>query len=403
MPDYRSRAAVIQRDQAEQWYRVENKADGRATIRIFDEIGFFGVSAKQFVDELDALDVSRIELHINSPGGEVFDAIAIRNALRAHPAKVTAVVDGMAASSASFIALAGDEVVMGRNSEMMIHDAFGLVVGNAEDMADAAARLVQVSDNIASMYAEKAGGTVADWRALMRAETWYSAQEAVDAGLADRVAPEVAEVKNRFDLSIFNYAGRASAPDPQTPTSDPVEVAEVPPVTDVAGSNQLEGAGRMDQAKLREALGLNTDASDEEVRSALGAAGFSTPQPADKAPESKDMSSDQLRKIADAAGAVIVDKGVWDEAQAKIQQGVDAAKKLREQERDVLLNAAVSDGRIPPASKQTWANLYDTDPKGTGEVIAKLRKNHVPVAELGYATDDPDDLGDFAGLFPKER
>lgn len=194
-----------------------------ATIRLYDPIDswgdIWGVSAKDFTAALDDLpdDVEEIRLHVNSPGGDVFDGIAILNALRAHAARVVAVVDGIAASAASFVAAGADELVMARNSELMIHDAWGLCVGNAADMVAMAEMLDHTSDNIASIYAEKSGTDVAEWRAAMSAETWYSAEEAVAAGLADRVdTKKSADAKNRFDLSVFTYAGRDAAPAPQS-------------------------------------------------------------------------------------------------------------------------------------------------------------------------------------------
>jgi ATP-dependent protease ClpP protease subunit len=205
-------------------------AGGIATLRLYDPIdswgGPWGVSAKEFTEALDGLTgVDEIRLHINSPGGEVFEGIAILNALRAHPARVTAVVDGLAASAASFIAAGADEVVMGRNTELMIHDAWGIVIGPAADLRDAADRLDHLSDNIASIYQARAGGTVPGWRAAMLAETWYSAEEAVTAGLADRVEHPASagddtsgdQPANGFDLSMFRHPGRASAPQPPLP------------------------------------------------------------------------------------------------------------------------------------------------------------------------------------------
>jgi ATP-dependent protease ClpP protease subunit len=199
--------------------------DGVATLRLYDPIdswgGDWGVSAKEFAAALDSLgeDVNELRLHINSPGGEVFEGIAILNSLRNDRRRVVTVVDGLAASAASFIAMAGDEIVMGRNSQMMIHDAWGICIGNAEDMRDLGTRLDHLSDNLASIYAGRAGGDVASWRSVMLAETWYSADEAVDAGLADRV--EDAPVpQNKHDLSVFTYAGRENAPAPAPPIPD---------------------------------------------------------------------------------------------------------------------------------------------------------------------------------------
>lgn len=193
-----------------------------AVLRLYDPVDsygeFWGVSAKEFAQALDDLpsNITEIRLHINSPGGDVFDGVAIVNALRAHSARVVAVVDGIAASAASFIAAAADETIMAPNSELMIHDAWGLCVGNAAEMMAMAELLNHISDNIASIYAAKAGGTPADWRAAMAKESWYSAEEAVAAGLADSVQELAAPAgpQNRHDLSIFTYAGRAAAPGP---------------------------------------------------------------------------------------------------------------------------------------------------------------------------------------------
>jgi len=201
------------------WYRIENKADGPASVYIYDEIGYFGVTAKDFVNDLNGITASEIDLHLNSPGGDVFDGIAIYESLKSHSAKINVVVDSLAASAASFIAMAGDTVTMARNAQMMIHDAMGLCVGNAADMEEMIGLLNKCSDNIADIYAQRAGGTADSWREKMKAETWYSAQEAVDAGLADSVkgadsSDKKDETRNDWDLSIFNFEGRKDAPAP---------------------------------------------------------------------------------------------------------------------------------------------------------------------------------------------
>jgi len=213
------------------WYRIENHADS-ADVYLYDEIGYWGVSAKDFVDEISAIGHPHLTLHINSPGGEVFDGVAIYNAIKSHPANVTVKVDGLAASAASFIAMAGDTVEVAKNATMMIHDGLGMCIGNAADMRVLADLLDKTSDNIASIYAERAGGAVETWREAMRAETWYTASEAVEAKLADRItgqaepepdegdndedAPE-SETENCWDLSVFRYAGRNQAPNPVLP------------------------------------------------------------------------------------------------------------------------------------------------------------------------------------------
>lgn len=208
------------------WYSISNKADvpGTAEVYLYDEIGGYGVDAKSFVAELGAIEADTIDLHINSVGGEVFQGFAIYQAIKDHPATVNVSVDGLAASIASVIALGGDKVTMARNAEFMIHDGSVAMQGNAAELTKMVSMLDRVSDNIASVYAERCGGDTAQWRDQMRAETWYSAEEAVAAGLADEVAPPTKRgARNGADLSIFNYAGRKFAPAPPQPTQ---EVAE---------------------------------------------------------------------------------------------------------------------------------------------------------------------------------
>ncbi len=197
------------------WYSIKAQA-GTAEIAIYEEIGYFGVTAGDLLDELKALDVTRIDVRINSPGGDVWDGLAIYNSLRDHPATVTTYVDGLAASAASIIVQAGDRRVAAKASEVMIHEAWGLVVGNAADMRDAAQRLDQASGMIAGVYADRAGGTVDGWREAMRAESWYTGTEAADAGLVDEVAGTASgDQSNSWDLSIYAHQGREHAPAPK--------------------------------------------------------------------------------------------------------------------------------------------------------------------------------------------
>lgn len=227
VPQPGSRASVLAFAPA-----AEGDEAGVATLRLYDPIDsygeYWGVSAKEFAAALAALpsDTQEIRLHINSPGGEVFEAVAILNQLRQHRARVVAIVDGIAASAASFLAAGADETIMAPNSTLMVHDAWGICVGNAADMRDLGDLLDKLSDNIASIYSAKAGGSIEDWRSVMLAEAWFTAEESVAAGLADSV-DGVAEVEaeNAFDLSQFRYAGRAEAPPPLVPKRESDSVA----------------------------------------------------------------------------------------------------------------------------------------------------------------------------------
>lgn len=197
------------------WYQIKNLANNDAEVMIYDEIGYFGITAQDFVNDIQGIDSPSITVHLNTPGGDVFDGLAIYNALKQHPANITIVVDGLAASIGSIIAMAGDKVVMARTAQMMIHDAWSMGIGNAKDMRKTADLLDKTSENLASVYAERTGVSTEVWRAKMLDETWFSADEAVEAGLADEVQSSSSKAKNTFDLSIYNYTGREASPAPE--------------------------------------------------------------------------------------------------------------------------------------------------------------------------------------------
>jgi ATP-dependent protease ClpP protease subunit len=195
--------------------RISNEA-GITRIDIFDEIGSGdiwspGLSAKDFTAQMAKLK-GPLECHVNSGGGEVHDGIAIGNALRSHKGPVTMVVDGIAASIASVIVQAGQDRVMQPGSMLMVHDASTLTWGDQAEMLKTAEVLGKNSDNIAQIYADRAGGTPAQWRNTMKQETWYTADEAVAAGLADRVGDGDAELPAGMDIAAFSAVpGRIAA------------------------------------------------------------------------------------------------------------------------------------------------------------------------------------------------
>jgi ATP-dependent protease ClpP protease subunit len=201
----RARLAQLNAERGEQrptarteWYRVQMAAEQeRATILVYGDIGgWYGVDADQLVREVHALDVKGIDLHINSQGGSMFDGFAIYAAFRNHPAQVTAWIDGVAASAASVIAMAGDEIVIEKMGRIMIHDAGMYASGNAADLREAAQLLDDFSASVAECYADRSGGTPAAFRQAMLAETWYGAAQAVQVGLADRVNGTTAPPEN---------------------------------------------------------------------------------------------------------------------------------------------------------------------------------------------------------------
>ncbi len=196
-------------------------------VFIYDEIGgSMGVSAKKFAQDLAEIDTPVLRIRINSPGGSVFDGEAIHSSILQHPAHTIAYIDGLAASAASFIPLAADEIVTMPAGEWMIHDASMLTEGNPADHEKGRIFLERHSDHIADLYTARMGIPADEVRELMRAETWMFPTEAVDAGLADRVGTradalpqgdEQAErMATRHDLRnwAYRYEGRHVAPKP---------------------------------------------------------------------------------------------------------------------------------------------------------------------------------------------
>ncbi len=176
------------------WYALSARAEVRQTeISIFDEIGYYGVSAKQFIGDLKRVPADHeIVLKIHSPGGEVFDGNAIFNALKRHPGGVTVQIEGLAASMATVISLAGAPVKMAANGFYMIHNPWGVAMGDADEMRDQAALLEKIREGMIAAYASKSGQEPEQIAAWMDAETWFSAEEAQAAGFVDEVTDSLA-------------------------------------------------------------------------------------------------------------------------------------------------------------------------------------------------------------------
>lgn len=232
------------------WFRIENKGPGLSEVFIYDEIGGSGVSVGDFLAEVRKVE-GPLNLHLNSPGGDVFDGMAVYSALKRRTDPTTVVVDGLAASIASVIALGADKVVMAPKAKMMIHDGWTAAAGNASDFKKLVDLLDDTSNNIASVYNDKAGGGVEFWRDRMRSETWYSADEALAAGLIDEIEGK-SRKSDDFDLSMYNYAGRESAPEPVL--KPPVAKTEEPPVAEPAADPKKDEPFVWDFAAFKNAL-----------------------------------------------------------------------------------------------------------------------------------------------------
>ncbi|WP_370325288.1 head maturation protease, ClpP-related [Euzebya sp.] len=379
------------------WYTIQNAAgdNGRATIRIFDEIGYWGVTEEDFARDLEQIDADEIEVQISSPGGEVYAGIAIYNQLRAHRARIITRVDGMAASAASVIVQAGDERLMMSSAQMMIHEAWGLCVGPAGDMRDFAELLDKQSDIIAGIYAARSGRDVAEFRDLMRTDTYLTDTEAVDLGLADSVYEPPSKAVAAATAAAAAQARRQMANATRTPLN-----------TRTTGPQGQEDS--MDLNEIREALGLAADTPDDEVI-ALAAERLATPPTGDPKPTDDGDPVAQVPPPPSGPpapaeptlpdGLIAVSAARFQEMQEQIAElAADNEKRSvaeAKSHRDGLIKAALRDGKIAKSEEKSWRDQLDEAPEAVEALLNSMpASRRVPVGELGYAGGDADTVTD---------
>jgi len=268
------------------WYQIQAKKDKpkAAEISIHDEIGMWGVSASAFMRDLRGMgELDEIHLSIHSPGGDVLDGWAIYNSLKNSKAKITARVEGLAASMASVILMAADTVEIPENAYVMIHNPWGLAVGDAEEMRDTADLLDKLGNGLVNAYASRTGNSEKDIREMMDAETWMDGKEAVERGFADKLLDGVALSARAFDNRKFKMTPQSLqansetpqevAPDEETPTpapveETPVEVVEEVPVTEPQAKSLLSRLTALFGGETDETLKAALTVKDGEILAA---------------------------------------------------------------------------------------------------------------------------------------
>lgn len=176
------------------WYEIKAKSESESDVLIYNEIGGWGITAEAFANDIGKIKAKTINVRINSPGGSAFDAFAIFNALRNHEARIVAHVDGLAASAASVIMLAGDETRIAKNGYVMIHEASSGAWGPAGYLRKQADLLEKLNGTIADTYAGKTKKSRTEMLAMMSEETWFTADEAKAAGLVDSITDEAKDL-----------------------------------------------------------------------------------------------------------------------------------------------------------------------------------------------------------------
>ena len=372
-------------------------------LLLYGEIGW-EVRASEFVPDIDAVTDSHIDLHISSPGGDVFEALTIMNALKEHPATKTVYIDGLAASAASFIAVGiGGEVIMRPGAEMMIHNAQGGAWGDMNDMHAIIERLESASATIADIYAAKTGTDAATWRAAMDAETWFSADEALAAGLVDRVEAAGEGVDNRKLAGVSNtvrggrYRRREDAPAPQ------------PALMNRRGAREEKPMSFID--KLKAALGADPNTSQDDLLKLVNVAveGFNPEVAVKDNPDEETVTAETASDVEENQEQVAVKDNQSEEPVTAEAESTDAFGDVvtidREVYEDLLKRAATGDASVERDHQMEVAAMVDTAIKA-GKVLAARRdaliaqgledttalKNHlaklapgtIPVSEKGW-------------------
>jgi ATP-dependent protease ClpP protease subunit len=247
---------MLRRNSMKKWFEIKNKAD-KAEIWIYEQIGedFWtgeGTTAKSFQKELSVVKASQIDLHINSPGGEIFEGVAIYNLLKQHPAKITTYIDGWAASIASVIALSGDRVIMAENGFFMIHEPFAnnysATAGSMRARADI---LDKISAQMIGVYKSKSKLSENEILALMKGPvdngdnigTWLTASEAINAGFVDEVAEKMDMAACAKFVPIMAKAGFKHIPENLSGDKKPLTARDLERILRDGGCSEAMAKG----------------------------------------------------------------------------------------------------------------------------------------------------------------
>nr|WP_274599645.1 head maturation protease, ClpP-related [Corynebacterium diphtheriae] len=381
-------------------------------INIFEDIGGWGITSNEISQQLEPLGGVDVEVHINSYGGDVFEGIAIMNALRDYEGRVEIIIDGIAASAASFIAVgAADHLIMHDSATLMIHDAWSDISGSANEVRKQADELERMSNILAQIYANKAGTPVEEWRDAMREDSWFSADEALLLGLVDEVRSG-ARVENLKRTRMFNaarFASRDQAPESSIVRRAREKGKSMNFVAELA--KQLGVEGREDDLKASllafmdketpdsapeeepadEAVAEDTDEavddpaeSDEHVTDDETA---ETREQNDVAPEGEESDSEEESEES-PNDYVMVPKSVYEDMVAAQAKFGDMVAADRDRGLVAEVDQWITDGRFSaPKRNEALADIRE-NPELARRTWGRLPKNSVNRVERGYGVDN---------------
>lgn len=258
------------------WYNIKAQApeSDRAEVNILSEIGYWGVNAQQFLNDFRAIKAQNVDVFINSPGGNVVEAIAIFNGMRATGKNITIRILGIAASAASYVAMAGDKIVMPANTWMFIHNPINGIYGNAAEMREMADVLDKFGAVITQAYSARFRGEASVLADLLAAESYLTAAECLEYGFCDEVTPEI-EATALFEVdrlpanvqALFKAAAPAPVPETAPPPVATGALADrIQAMAATAGLTEFVGVFVTDPAALDDTAALALVARAGEIQ-----------------------------------------------------------------------------------------------------------------------------------------
>jgi ATP-dependent protease ClpP protease subunit len=363
---------------ANRWYAISTPANSEAEdgveVSVYDEIGFGGVTAKDFVADIRKLKGQHIHLRINSVGGSVIEGAAIYNSLRRHKGGLTVHVDGLAASMASVIAMAGEEVLMAGNSMLMIHNPWSMSIGDADDLRKEADVLDKLKATLVNAYVRKTGRERGEIEAMMDEETWLDATEAVAMNFADGIEDDIEaaasitpeSARARFDTFSNSMARKAKSN--KADEAAPAEVIAEP----VVEQPVTEGAVDISEENMTAELQAKVDAlqADLDARNAAEAAQAQASE--DIAKEIETLKAEVERLTAESASK--------DE---EITALLAASKSAGEQAAAIVASVGIdATSVVAPAEELTPAQIFNS--LSGAEAVEYFRKNKREIVATLY-------------------
>lgn len=380
-------------------------------------------SALSISERVQSAKGDKIEVRLSSPGGDIYEAVAISNVLKAHPNGYTVVIDSIAASAASIIASEADEVLISPRAEVMIHNPWSSFAGDADSMIKQAGNLNRMAENMAKSYAEKTGyGDTSYWLELMRNETWFSAEEAIEIGLVDGYTEEKSNEDTKdavvaaYALADFGYKYHSRKEAPSPATANAIEEKNMDKdfmnaLAEKLGINNREDLDKniilaaLDETLEEQGVEENTSeveenntpeektTSEEDENTNSEQEEENTPSEVEENNTSEEKTSEVEETTEDnpKGDTVVLDKDVYEDLQRRAALAEEIDKKQKEQEAKDLVEEAIKDGKILPNKKKYLIAAALEDFDGMKAHFDNLASGVIPITETGRSKISAED------------